>query len=172
MEYKYALLRIGGTMNPRYILIKSQNSDFIYALLFQIKEIKQIRFFHFKLNGFYTITIQCYNYYNSENTFDENKLYGSYIFLYSVISIILSDLLIAHHEHEIARRMLRTKKLTSKELSKVSNISALLLDENSTFEFSEILYKRRKNYLLDALFKNFRNHNFIFVDYFLDFNAP
>lgn len=159
-------------MQPRYILIKSQNPDFIQALLFQIKEIKHIRFFYFKSNGFYTITIQCYNYYNSKNTFDENKLYGSYIFLYSVLSIMLSDLLITHYEHGLTRRMLHARNLNSKELAKLSNISALLLDENSPLEFSEILYKRRKNCLLDALFKNFRSRNFVFVDNFLDFNAP
>jgi len=158
-------------MKPRYILIKSQNPEFIHALLFQIKEFKQIRFFYFKLNGFYTITIQCHNYYNSQNKLDENKLYGSYLFLYSVLSIMLSDLLIAHYEHGITRHILQKKNLTSKELVKLSNISALLLDENSPLEFSQTLYKRRKNHLLDALFRNFRKRNFIFVDYFLDFNA-
>lgn len=158
-------------MNPRYILIKSQNLELINALLFQIKEIKHIRFFYFKANGFYTITIKCYNYYNSKNIFNENKLYGNYVFLYSVLSIMLADLFIINKEHEVAHHLLQNKNLSTKKLSKISNILSLLLDENSPLEFSEILYKRRKNYLLDALFRNFRKRNFIFIDYFLDFNS-
>lgn len=159
-------------MQPRYILIKSQNLSLIQTLIFQIKEIKHIRFFHFKLNGFYTLTIKCHNYYNSQKTYDDNQLYGSYVFLYSLLSIMLSDLLIIHYEHNLANRLLKPKKLNISQLTKISNISALLLDENSPLELSEILYKRRKNNLLDALFQNFRKRNFIFLDYFLDFNAP
>lgn len=159
-------------MNPRYILIKSQNFDLINALLFQLKEMNQIRFFHFKINGFYTITIQCHNYYDSESILDKNKLYGSYIFLYSILSIILSDLLITYYEHNLINHMLHNRKLNNDSLNKVSNISSLLLDENSPFEFSKLLYKKRKKYLLDALLINFRKRNFIFVDYFLDFNTP
>ena len=85
---------------------------------------------------------------------------------------MLSGLLIIHYEHNLANRLLKPKKLNISQLTKISNISALLLDENSPLELSEILYKRRKNNLLDALFQNFRKRNFIFLDYFLDFNAP
>lgn len=159
-------------MNPRYILIKSQNSEFMNAFLYQLREIHQIRFFYFKMNGFHTVTIQCYNYYNDKNTFDENKLYGSYIFLYSIVAIILADLFMLYYEPVLAHRILPFFKINKKHLSKLSSISALLLDEGSPFEFSALLYKRRKSYLLDAILKNFRKRNFIFIDYFLDFNAP
>lgn len=159
-------------MNPRYILIKSQNSEFMNAFLYQLREFHQIRFFYFKINGFHTVTIQCYNYYSDKNTLDENKLYGSYIFLYSVVAILLADLLLIHYEHILTHRMLSASKIKKKQLSKLSSISALLLDENSPFEFSTFLYKHRKRVLLDAILKNFRKRNFIFVDYFLDFNAP
>lgn len=159
-------------MKPRYILIKTQNSNLIKTLIFQIQEIKHIRFFHFKTNGFYTLTIKCHNYYNPEEIFTDNQLYGSYIFLYSLISMLLSDLLIFYYEHDLTNHLLKPKHLNIKDLSKISNISALLLDQNSPLELSEVLYKRRKNYLLDDLFQNFRKRNFIFLDYFLDFNAP
>lgn len=159
-------------MKSRYILIKSQNFNLIQMLIFQIQEIKHIRYFDFKANGFYTLTIKCHNYYNSEQIFTDNQLYGNYIFLYSLISMILSDLLIFYYEHDLTNHLLRPRNLDTKELSKISNISALLLDENSPLELSEILYQRRKNLLLDDLFKNFRKRNFIFLDYFLDFNAP
>ena len=158
-------------MNPKYILIKSQNPILIQTLLFHLKELKQVRFFYFKYNGFYTITIKCHNYYNSKDILNENKLYGNYTFLYSLISIILSDLLIEYYEHDIVRRLLQKHKIQKKELSKLSNISSLLLDKNSPFEFSNLLYTKRKNHLLNALFQNFRKRNFIFLDYFLDFNA-
>lgn len=158
-------------MNPRAILIKSQNKEFIHTLLFKLKEMKQIRFFHFKCNGFYTITIQCYNYYDRELIFHENQLYGNYIFLYSILSILLSDLLLLHYEHRITHRMLHLKDFTPKELSKLSSISALLLDEESPFEFSKVLYTKRKQIVLTTLLHHFRKHNYIFVDHFLDFNA-
>ena len=62
-------------------------------------------------------------------------------------------------------------KINNTNLHKLSNISSLLLDEHSPFEFSKILYKKRKQLLLHTLLGNFRKRNFIFTDYFIDFSA-
>lgn len=158
-------------MSPKCIIIKSQSKELYNALVYKLNEIKNIRFFQIKINGFYTIVIKCYNYYNHNNYFDKNKLYGSYIFLYSIISIILSELLIRYYEHSISRRIINSNQYKNSNLQKLSTISSLLLDENSPFEFSALLFNKRKRLLLNALFQNFRKRNFIFTDYFIDFSA-
>ena len=158
-------------MNPKSIIIKTQSKDFHNALIYKLKEFKNIRFTSIKLNGFYIVIIKCHTYYNRESTLDETKLYGSYIFLYSIVSIILSELLICYHENSISKRIINKTQFTSVKIHKLSSISSLLLDEHSPFDFSEILYKKRKNILLNTLLHSFRKRNFIFTDYFIDFFA-
>lgn len=158
-------------MNPKCIIIKTQSKDFFNAILYKLKEFNNIRFFHFKLNGFYTLTIKCHTYYNKMNIMDKTKLYGSYIFLYSIISIILSELLMIYYEPSVSKRIIVSKKNNQINLHKLSTISSLLLDENSPFEFSKPLFKKRKNFILISVLKNFRIRNYIFIDYFLDFCA-
>ena len=158
-------------MNPRCIIIKSQTKELYYILIYKLKEFKNIRFFYRKINGFYTIVIKCYNYYYPNNQLSESKLYGSYIFLYSIISIILSELFITYHENIISKRIIYTKKLKNIDYKKLSSISALLLDENSPLEFSKILYRKRKNHILNTLFQNFIKRNFVFIDNFIDLFA-
>lgn len=174
-------------MSSKCIIIKSQSKDFFNALIYKIKEIKNIRFFTFHINGFYTLVIKCHNYYNSNSVLDDSKLYGSYIFLYSLVSIILSELFLSYYEHIVSTRIISAKcKINKKhrdlrsftdskselDFNKLSSISSLLLDENSPLEFSNVLYKKRKSLLLDSILKNFRNKNYIYADYFIDFNSP
>lgn len=159
-------------MNPRCFMIKSQNKEFMQALQFQLQEVKQIRFFSFKMNGFYTITVQCYNYYNQQAIFQKDKLYGSYIFLYSIVSIMLSDLFLLHYEPLVSHRFLSAWKDEDVDWSKLASITSLLLDENSPFDFARLLYQKRKRFLLDSILENFRKRNYLFVDYFLDFSSP
>ena len=158
-------------MNPKCIIIKTQSKDFFNAFLYKLKELRNIRFTGIKINGFYTIIIKCHTYYNKNDIFDETKLYGSYIFLYSIISIILSELLIIYYEHSVSKRIIYTKKDKRINLNKLSNISSLLLDEHSPLEFSKLLFKKRKNFLLNSSIKNFRKRNYIFTDNFIDFCA-
>ncbi|MBO5141947.1 MAG: hypothetical protein J6C46_02930 [Clostridia bacterium] len=158
-------------MNPKCIIIKSQSKDFANALIYKLNEVENLRFFSFKLNGFFTIVIKCQNYYNSKIKLKEKTLYGSYIFVYSVLSIILSDLFISHYEHSISKRIILSRYKAKINSNKFSNISALLLDENSPFEFSKILFLKRKKYILDSLLHNFRKCNYIFSDYFIDFSS-
>lgn len=158
-------------MNPRCIILKTRSVEFLNAFIYKLKEIKNIRFFDFKINGWYTVVIKCHNYYNRKNILTASKLYGSYIFLYSIISIIISELLIAYYEHSISRRIIHIKKEKKLDIHKLSNISSLLLDEYSPFDFSRILYKKRKNILLENILKNFRKRNYIYIDNFIDFFA-
>lgn len=159
-------------MSPKCIIIKTQSKDFFNLLTFKLHEIKNIRFLSLKINGFYTTVVKCHNYYDSKSVFNENQLYGSYIFLYSIISIIISELLIICFEHSISKRIIYSSKDEKININKLSNISALLLDEYSPFEFSKLLHKKRKNYILESLFANFRKRNYIYTDFFLDFSSP
>ena len=118
-------------MSPKCIIIKSQTEELYYILIYKLKDLKNVRFFYKKINGFYTIIIKCHNYYNKDSLLDENKLYGSYIFLYSVVSIILSELLITYYEHIVSKRIIYYKKNKNLDYDKLSTISSLLLDENS-----------------------------------------
>lgn len=158
-------------MNPKCIIIKTQSKELFDALIYKIEEATNIRFWKFKINGFYTITIKCINYYKKTFSIDKNKLYGNYIFLYSLVSIILSELFISEYEPLISRRIILSKKHNTSNLYKLCNISALLLDENSPFEFSKTLYRKRKCFLLDSILKNFRKRNYIYTDNFIDFFA-
>ena len=78
-------------MSPKCIIIKSQSNDFFNILIYKLKKLKNVRFFSIKVNGFYTIVIKCHTYYDKRSTLDETKLYGSYIFLYSIISIVINN---------------------------------------------------------------------------------
>lgn len=158
-------------MNSKCIIIKTQAKELFDTLIYKLNELKSIRFWHFKINGFYTITIKCINYYGKDIIFDESKLYGSYIFLYSLVSIILSELFITNYEELISKRIIASFKNKKLDLHKLSSISSLLLDESSPFEFSRILYKKRKRVLLDAILRNFRKRNFIYTDNFVDLLA-
>ena len=158
-------------MKPRCVIIKTQSLDFFTALLFKIKEIENLRFFNFKINGLYTIVIKCHNYYNKQNTHASIDLYGNYIFIYSVLSIIISELLISYYEHSVSRLIIHKKKLQNINISKLSNISSLLLDKDSPIELSKKLYNKRKNSLISSLFKNFRKQNYIYIDNYIIFTA-
>jgi len=158
-------------MNPKCIIIKTQSRNVFEAFAYKLDELHNIRFWKFKYNGFYTITIKCFNYYEKNKISDTSNLYGSYIFLYSIVSIILSELFLTYYEDLVSRRIIVAKKTKNINFSKLSSISSLLLDEHSPFEFSKILYRRRKCFLLDNILKNFRKRNYIYIDYFIDFFA-
>ena len=158
-------------MRPKCIIIKTQSKNTFNALAYKLAELENIRFWKFKFNGFYTITIKCFNYYKTNISLNDSKLYGSYIFLYSIVSIILTELFLTYYEELISRRIIITNNDKNIDFSKLSNISSLLLDEHSPFEFSKILYRRRKCFLLDNILKNFRKRNYIYTDYFIDFFA-
>lgn len=158
-------------MKPKCIILKTQSKEFLDAFIYKLNEFKTIRFFSIKMNGFYTVVIKCHNYYHYFGFQNKSNVCASYIFLYSVISIILSDLFLTYYEHLVSRRMIAAKKNMNLNLNKLSSISSLLLDEHSPFELSETLYKRRKNLLLETLLKNFRKCNYIYTDYFVDFFA-
>lgn len=158
-------------MNPKCIIIKTQSKDIFNALVYKLVEIKNIRFWNFKFNGFYNVTIKCFNYYEKNAVLNDSKLYGSYIFLYSIVSIILSELFLVYYEDSISKRIINSKKNQMLDFNKLSNVSALLLDKDSPFEFSKILYEKRKCFLLNEILSNFRKRNYIYTDYFIDFYA-
>lgn len=158
-------------MSPKCIIIKTQSQNIYNALAYKLSELENIRFWNFKINGFYTITIKCFNYYKTNKALEDSTLYGNYIFLYSIVSIILTELFLTYYEDLISRRIIITKNYKNINFSKLSNISSLLLDEHSPFEFSKILYRKRKCFLLNNILKNFRKRNYIYTDYFIDFYA-
>ena len=112
-------------MNPKCITIKTQSKDFYNALIYKLNEIKNIRFASIKLNGFYSVIIKCHTYYNRVSRLNETKLYGSYIFLYSIVSIILSELLICYYENSISKRIINQTQFTNVKIHKLSNIPQL-----------------------------------------------
>ena len=61
-------------MNPKCIILKTQSINVFNAFLYKLNEIKNIRFFNFKINGWYTVVIKCHNYYNRQDIFTDSKM--------------------------------------------------------------------------------------------------
>ncbi len=172
MRFFAYFLTFGGTMCPKCIIIKSLSKEFHDSFLYKLKEFHNIRFFHAKINGLYTVVIKCHTYYQKDSKYTDQKIYGNYIFLYSMVSIILVELLLTYYEQGVSKRIICSHAKNIKNIHKLSCLSALLLDENSPFEFSKNLYQRRSRCLLDAILLHFRKKNFIYTDHFIDFSAP
>lgn len=159
---------------PKSIIIKS-NTDFLIDNLEKIlKEYPNIRFFYKKINGEKTIVVKCFNYYNKFAVETQKNFYGNYIYLYTCISLILADLIVEHFEATLINRILKYNYFYFEEnkLSKISNITNLILNSNAPIEYSNEFFLYRKQLVLSALLKNFRKTNYLHIDGFINFSLP
>lgn len=161
-------------MSAKSILIKTRSKAMYTLLLKELNESKKIKFFSKKINGIYNLTIKCNDYYSFLSLPTSKSIYGNYIFLYSSISIILSDLLINLYEFQIAKRFINSQYFYFPRviLNQLTNLSSLVLSDNLPDYSNNELYLFRREILLHELLNNFQKQNHIFIDSFINFNAP
>lgn len=159
-------------MNPKFIIIKIHSKSFYKMLVRELINYKRINFYHKKINGVYTIIIKCQAYYeNIAGKKLEQSIYLSYIYLYTSVSLIISELIIRFFENKIAYQILASKYnfLPPYDIEKMSNIISVVLDSNFPSIESKKLYLYRKDLILNKLLLNFRKKNYIYADYFAYF---
>lgn len=159
-------------MNPKIIIIKIHSKAFYKLLVSELTNYKRLKFYHKKINGIYTVVIKCQAYY--ENIFSkkfESNIYLSYIYLYTSVSLILSELIIKFFEQKITYQILSSKYkyLPMHDINRISNVVHVVLDSNFPSIESKKLYLYRKDLILNKLLLNFRNRNYIHADYFAYF---
>lgn len=96
-------------MKPKKIIIKTLNKNLNISLCKILKKYPKLNFINRKINGEYLTIIKCYNYYESigisSNNTNFKNIYGNYIYLYTSISMILSELIISFFERKIITRI-------------------------------------------------------------------
>lgn len=158
-------------MQPKFIIIKIHSKTFYKLLIRELTNYKRIKFFSKKINGIYTVVLKCQKYYENILNSDITNIYLSYIYLYTSVSLILSELIIRYFEQKITHQILSSKYgyLSKYEMSKVTNITRAVLDSNYPSIESKKLYLYRKDLILNKLLLNFRKCNYIYTDYFAYF---
>lgn len=159
-------------MKPKSILIKSNTNRIIKQLVNELSSYPSIRFFHKKINGEQTVIIKCFNYYDSSKEENDKNFYGNYIYLYTCLSLILTDLIILNYETVFVNRILRYNYFYYEKgkLKKISNVADLILNPNSPLENSQELLLYRKQLILAELLKNFHQRNYLQLDGFINFS--
>ncbi len=159
---------------PKSIIIKSNTNFLIDNLEKVLGEYPNVRFFCKKINGEKTIVIKCFNYYNKLAVESNKNFYGNYIYLYTCLSLILSDLIVEHFETILINRILKYNYFYFGEnkLSKIANVTNLILSANAPIEYSNEFFLYRKQLVLSALLKNFRKTNYLHIDSFINFSLP
>lgn len=159
---------------PKSIIIKSNTNFLIENLEKVLSEYPNIRFFSKKINGEKTIVIKCFNYYNKQAIESNKNFYGNYIYLYTCLSLILSDLIVEHFETILINRILKYNYFYfgANKLSKIANVTNLVLSANAPIEYSNEFFLYRKQLVLSALLKNFRKTNYLHIDSFINFSLP
>lgn len=160
-------------MSANSILIKTHSKPLYTLLLKELKESPKIKFFSKKINGIYTFTIKCNDYYSFLSLPTSKNIYGNYIFLYSSISIILSDILIKIFEIQFARRFINSQYFYFPKsiLNQLHNLSSLVLSTDLPDYSENELYLFRREILLHDLLNNFQKRNHILLDSFINFSA-
>lgn len=162
-------------MNSKFIIIKINSKSFYILLIRRLTKYKYIHFVSRKINGVYTIAVKCENFYNKIlNLNTNNNIYKTYIYLYTNISIILSELIIEFYELRITHQILSSqyRYLSSYKKYKIRNILQAVLDANFPSIESKKLYLYRKDLILNKLLLNFRNCNYIYPEHFAFFKLP
>ncbi len=161
-------------MSAKSILIKTYSKELSELLTLELNDLKNIKFFSKKINGCYIITIKCNNYYSHFNFTLSQSFYKNYIFLYSNISILLSEILIKFYEQKLATRFLYSQYFyfPQKILTQLTNISSLVLAEELPDYKPNELYLIRKEILLHELLDNFKKRNHLIIESFINFSAP
>ena len=159
-------------MQPKSIIIKSNTINLIKQLVNELSAYPSIRFFCKKINGEKTIIIKCFNYYDASKKENSKNFYGNYVYLYTCISLILTDLIILNYENIFINRILHFNYFyyDKSKLKKIFNIINLILNPNSPLENSQELLLYRKQIILAELLKNFHRKNYIQIDGFINFS--
>lgn len=159
-------------MGAKSIIIKSISNNIYEQLVNELLTYPNIRFFNKRINGENTIVIKCFNYYNKSKKENEKNFYGNYIYLYTCLSLIISDLIILNQESILIKRILNYNYFyyDKSKLKKISNIINLILSPNSPLENSHELLLYRKQIVLSELLKNFHKRNYIQIDSFINFS--
>ena len=89
------------------IIIKSNTDKIINQLVDELSDYPNIRYTFRKINGEKNLVIKCYNYYDKFAKESKKNFYGNYIYLYTCISLLLSDLIIENHEMVLVNRILK-----------------------------------------------------------------
>ncbi len=162
-------------MNPKFIIIKIHSKVFYQTLIRKLTEYNHIHYISRKINGLYTISIKCEPYYNKIlKTHKYDNIYQTYIYLYTNLSIILSELIIEFYELRITYQILSTQHhyLSSYKKFRIKNILHSVLDSNFPSIESKKLYLYRKDLILNKLLLNFRKCNYIYPEHFAFFKLP
>lgn len=161
-------------MSAKSILIKTHSKELYELILQEVINAKNIKFFSKKINGIYILTIKCNNYYSFLSFPSSKDIYGNYIFLYSSISIILSEILIKFYEQSIAKRFINSQYFYFPKivLTKLTNLSSIVLSDILPDYSDNELYLFRKEILLHELLNNFQKRNHILIDSFINFSTP
>lgn len=161
-------------MSAKSILIKTHSKELSNLLIHELLNIKNIKFFSKKINGIYILTIKCNNYYSFLSLPKRKNIYGNYIFLYSNISIILSELLIKFYEERLAKRFINSQYFYYPRtvLTQLTNLSSIVLSDVLPDYSINDLYLFRKEILLHELLNNFQKRNYLVIDGFINFSAP
>lgn len=159
-------------MKPKSIILKSNTNFLFQQLVNELSEYPNIRFFHKKWNGENTLVIKCYNYYDKGKEENPQNFYGNYTYLYTCLSLILTDLIIFHYENRMIHRILRYNYfyLSTSKVQKITNIISLILNPHSPLENTYELLLYRKQVILATLLKRFHHTNWIHIDSFINFH--
>lgn len=157
---------------PKSIIIKSNTNNIIEQLVNELYQYPNIRFFKRRLNGEETLVIKCFNYYNNLAIENKKNFYGNYIYLYTCLSLLISDLIVETYENTLVKRILNYNYFYfGKPIqNKVLNIINLILDSNSPMENSKEFFLYRKQIILSKLLHNFRKTNYLHLDSFMNFS--
>lgn len=163
-------------MQPKKIIVKTLSPILSKEFCKVLSDYPKIKFFNKKINGEFVTTVKCFNYYNDFFGYDEfansKNIYGSYIYLYTNISMILSELIIKFFEKLIVSRLLNDYYFyfSDAETNKIKNIASTILDPNYPSDNSRKLYLYKKELILNRLLLNFRKQNYLTIEGFANFS--
>ena len=166
-------------MQSKKIIIKTLNKNLNNEFCKILNNYPKIKFFNKKINGEYITTIKCHDYFNDLTLFSDFKksnlsinIYGNYIYLYTNISLILSELIIDFFEKVIISRLIDNYYFyfSKSEIIKIKNISNIILDPNFPSDNSRKLYLYKKELILNRLLLNFRKKNYLTIEAFANFS--
>ena len=159
-------------MKPRKIIIKTIHQNIAKKFCEMLNSYSKIIFFCKKINGEYRITIKCSNYYDGILFPYNSNTYHTYLYLSTVVSLLLCDLFIDVYEEKIISAYLceYSSFLSKSTLQKIKNITSLMLDQNFPSSHSKSLFYYKKNLIFQQLLSHFKNQNHLYIDAFAFFS--
>ena len=159
-------------MKPKSIIIKSNTNILIKQLVNELKEYPNIRYINKMINGENTLVVKCFNYYQKNKLENDKNFYGNYTYLYTCLSLLLTDLIMDHYETIFINRILHYNYFYygKNKIKKIFNVTNLILSPCSPIENSYELLMYRKQFILADLLKNFHRRNYLHLDAFINFS--